>query len=67
MTKLSIPDMNCGHCRASVEGALGALPDAGQISVDLGDRTATVTGPAAAEALIKALDAVGFPAKVIPA
>ena len=65
MTKLSIPDMNCGHCRASVEGALGALPDAGEISVDLTNRTATVTGPAANDTLIRALDEIGFPARIV--
>ena len=65
MTTLSIPDMTCGHCKASVEAALAALGDAGTVTVNLAAKTATTSGPAAPAALIKALDEVGFPAKVV--
>lgn len=65
MTTLSIPDMTCGHCRASVEAALSALPGAGEIAVDLPTRQASVSGPAAPEALIAALDEIGFPATIV--
>jgi copper chaperone len=62
MTTVSIPDMTCGHCKASVEQALSRVAGAGTISVDLAARTATVSGAASAESLIRALDEVGFPA-----
>lgn len=62
MTKLSIPDMSCGHCRASIEAALAPLPGVQKISFDAEARTATVEGPAPAATLIKALDEIGFPA-----
>lgn len=62
MTLLSIPDMTCGHCKASVETALASLGDAGQVTVDLVARTATVSGPASPDSLIHALDEVGFSA-----
>jgi copper chaperone len=65
MTTLSIPDMTCGHCKASVEAALAALGNAGHVTVDLAAKTATASGPAAPASLIKALDEVGFPASVI--
>ncbi|MCZ8079411.1 MAG: heavy-metal-associated domain-containing protein [Rhodobacteraceae bacterium] len=65
MTLLSIPDMTCGHCKASVETALASLADAGEVTVDLAARTATTTGPASPESLILALDEVGFPATQI--
>ena len=65
MTTLSIPDMTCGHCKASVETALNALPDAGTVSVDLVAKTATATGSAAPAALLEALDQVGFPATLV--
>lgn len=64
MTTLSVPDMSCGHCKATVEAALGALPEAGEVKVDLSARKVEVTGPAPAEALLKALDAAGYPATV---
>lgn len=67
MITLSIPDMSCGHCKASVEQALGALPGVGEVTVDLTARSAVVTGSAALENLLQALDAVGFPAKAVPA
>lgn len=65
MTTLAVPDMTCGHCKASVLSALSSLPDAGTVEVDLSTKTVTVSGPAAPDALIRALDAVGFPANVI--
>ncbi len=67
MTRLSVPDMTCGHCKASVETTLAALPDTGTVTVDLAARTVTATGPAAAATLVRALDAIGFPAAVLPA
>ena len=62
MTTLSIPDMSCAHCKMTVETALAKVPDAGTVTVDLASHSATVTGPAAASALIAALDKVGYPA-----
>ncbi|PLL13051.1 heavy metal transport/detoxification protein [Tabrizicola sp. TH137] len=65
MTTLAIPDMTCGHCKASVESALAALGDAGTVTVDLAARTATASGSASPDRLLRALDEVGFPATVI--
>ena len=65
MTLLSVPDMNCGHCRASVESALSALPGVGEIAVDLQDRQVSVAGAIAPAQLIAALGEIGFPASVI--
>lgn len=64
MTTLSIPDMTCGHCKASVEQALGQLPGVQKITVDLSARIARVDGPAAPAELVAALDRIGFPASV---
>lgn len=64
MTTLLIPDMSCNHCRAAVTEALTALDPAAQVQVDLAARTATVQGSAAPQAMIAALQAVGFPATV---
>ena len=64
MTTLSVPDMSCGHCKATVEAALGALPQVGTVKVDLTTRKVEVTGPALTVDLLKALDAAGYPATV---
>lgn len=66
MTRLSVPDMTCGHCKASVEAALSQIPGAAPITVNLGAKEVEVAGPAAADVLVKALDQIGFPARVIP-
>jgi len=64
MTTLSVPDMSCNHCKATVEATLGAVPDAGTVTVDLATRKVEVAGPAPATALIAALDTAGYPATV---
>jgi copper chaperone len=61
VTTLSVPDMSCGHCKASVEAALAPL--ASRVEVDLAQRQVRAEG-ASAEVLVKALDAIGFPATV---
>lgn len=61
MITLSVPDMSCGHCKASVEAALAPLAD--RVTVDLPARTVRAEG-APAEALVRALAAIGFPASV---
>ncbi len=65
MTTFSIPDMSCGHCRASIETALTAIPGVGAIRFDAEARTATVQGDAPASRLLAALDSIGFPATVL--
>lgn len=64
MTTLSVPDMSCNHCKATVESALAAVPETGAVTVDLAARKVQVAGPAPAAALIRALDAAGYPASV---
>lgn len=63
MTRLSVPDMSCGHCKASVEKALSGL--ATDVQVDLGSRLVSAKGDEGA--MIAALAKVGFPAVVIAA
>ena len=65
MTLLSVPDMNCGHCKASVTEALSALPDTRAITVDLTLRQVTVEGSTSPDALLAALSEIGFPAHII--
>jgi copper chaperone len=66
MTTLSIPDMSCGHCKASVETALAAVPGAGAVSVQLAERRVVAQGPAPVADLLAALEAAGYPATVVP-
>ena len=63
MTKLSIPDMNCGHCKASVEAALSPL--ATHIDIDLPARQVSFDGATDIQAILSALGEIGFPAQVL--
>ncbi len=59
---LHVPDMSCGHCRASIEGALapmGLKPE-----FDMAARRVTLPG-GEPEAVLAALERIGFPASQI--
>jgi len=63
ITKLSVPDMSCGHCKASVEAALAPLSQS--VAVDLAMRQVKVQGAADPAAIVSALNAIGFPAEIL--
>jgi copper chaperone len=65
MTRLSIPDMSCGHCKATVEKTVAGLDPAATVVVDLTSRHVDVTSNGTVEALIAALKGAGFSATVV--
>jgi copper chaperone len=65
MIRFNIPDMNCGHCRASIEAALTPMPGVTALRFDSEARNIEVEGSVPAAEIIQALDAIGFPAKVV--
>ncbi len=65
MSLLSVPDMSCGHCKASVEAALAPLPGVQAVVVDVVTRQVQITGPATVPTLIAALASIGFPALTV--
>ena len=67
MTTLSVPDMSCGHCKASVTQALAAIAGSTDSAVDLTARTVSLETPAPDAALLAALNDIGFPATVLSA
>ncbi len=67
MITLSIPDMSCGHCKASVESALTPLAGVKSITVDLTSRQVQINGTPQTDALLASLDEIGFPATLISA
>ena len=64
MTLLNVPDMTCGHCKATVETALRGVDADADILVDLAAKTVSVTSKAPTPALINALAAAGYPATI---
>jgi copper chaperone len=39
---LKTPGISCSHCEAAIKKAVGALPGAGQVKVDLASKLVTV-------------------------
>jgi len=64
MTKLNVPDMSCGHCKATVEKAVAGVDANAQVDVDLENRTVNIESALEDAALIDALKAGGFEATV---
>lgn len=62
MTRLSIPEMSCGHCKTTVTTALTSVPGVVAVDVDVAGRTARVDGDAPLAALLTALDQAGYQA-----
>ena len=63
--KFSIPDMSCSHCQATVERTIIDIDSRADVVGDLTHRTVEVTSTAVAEAILAALAAEGFPAKLV--
>lgn len=65
MTLISIPDMSCGHCKAAVESALAPISQS--VEIDLEKRQAKIDTTHPEVELLTALEAIGFPAKILSA
>lgn len=62
MTRYSIPEMSCGHCKASVEKAVSSVDPAAKVAVDLTTRHADIMSTSTPAALIAALKLAGYEA-----
>lgn len=40
--KISVPEIHCGHCKMSIEGAVGALDGVSAVEVDIEARSVAV-------------------------
>ena len=39
---LNVPDISCGHCQATITGALGAIPGIESVNVDISTNKVSV-------------------------
>jgi len=62
MTKLNIPDMTCGHCKAAVEKAVASVDACAKVAVDLDTRTVEIDSSADLAAILAALKEEGYEA-----
>jgi copper ion binding protein len=57
----SVPDMSCGHCRAAIVEAVGALDGVDAVEVDLDTKVVTVRGAGVDDAAVRAaIDDAGY-------
>jgi len=60
---LSVPDISCGHCKSSIEGAVNPMEGVAKAEVSISDRTVDVEyDPEAVEldAIVAAIDEQGY-------
>jgi copper chaperone len=62
MTKLSIPEMSCNHCMATVEKTVKSLDPAAVLSFDMTARTVELNTTAALSLVKTALSSAGYEA-----
>lgn len=65
--KFNVPDMSCGHCKASVEAAIRSVDAQAEINVDLTSKNVDITSTAREADLIAVLAGKGFPSTPLPA
>lgn len=64
MTTFLVPDMTCGHCRMTIEKAVGAADGAARMEFDLVQHLVKIDSALPAAKLAETLDAAGYPATV---
>ena len=60
---LNVPDISCGHCKTSIEGAVGELNGIEKVEVAIDARTVDVSFDDAAvdhAAIVDAIEGVGY-------
>ena len=62
MTRFSVPEMSCGHCRAAIETAVAATDPNASVECDLPARTVAIVSSADVASLIAAMKNAGYEA-----
>lgn len=62
MIELTLPDMTCGHCAATVKRTVAALDPNAQVDIDLPTHKVRIDTQAEADQVKKALEEEGYPA-----
>jgi copper chaperone len=65
MTKLSVPEMSCAHCKSAVEKAVASVDDLADLEFDMEARTVDIDSDIEAAGLIAALKTEGYEAVTI--
>ena len=58
--KISVPDMTCKHCQATIERAVCAIPGVSKCNVNLDNKSVMVDGEAKSDDIVKAIKDAGY-------
>lgn len=58
-TTYSVPDISCGHCKATIEAAVNELGEVTSVDVDIAAKTVTVDG-GRSDAIVAAIEDAGY-------
>jgi copper chaperone CopZ len=61
-TTYTVPGVTCGHCKAAIEGEVGALDGVTSVVVDVDTKRVAVVGTASDEAVRAAIVEAGYEA-----
>jgi copper chaperone len=59
-TSYHVPAISCGHCKAAIEGEVGALDGVESVVVDIESKQVTVVGSATDDAVRAAIVEAGY-------
>lgn len=59
---IKVPDITCGHCKSSIEGAVSKLPSVSRVEVNVENKQVAVTydPPEALAQIVQAIEEQGF-------
>lgn len=59
---LNVPDISCGHCKESIEGAVSELQGVAKVDVSINDRTVFVSygAPTEMNDVVNAIEGQGY-------
>ena len=60
LRRFEVPGISCDHCKAAIEGAVGALTGIDSVDVDVASRIVVVAGTAADGDIVAAIDDAGY-------
>jgi copper chaperone len=58
-TTYSVPEISCGHCKSTIEGAVQGLGGVARVEVDIDAKTVTVDG-GDRDAILTAIEDAGY-------
>lgn len=65
MSKFSVPEMSCGHCKATIENALHEADAGAELTFDMDARQVEVDSVLDTPAVISTMKAAGYEANEI--